>query len=245
MRGYVSQWQNDLESTTADYHAAIEQAIKTHDLRAEMLALVGGGAFWAATGDLVRGKKWLRRGLSITHRLGSRLFEGEYYYLLGRIAIQHGDRQEARKLAQTAVDILRESESGMTFGGPIALGVLALALEDPAQCHKALTEAEVQLGAGSVGHNYLVFYEDAMEVSLQMHEWDELDRYARALEDYTRAETLPRSEFFISRGRALAAHGRGKRNSETKAELQRLHNEAQRAGLIVALSALETALATI
>ncbi|MCZ6724558.1 MAG: AAA family ATPase, partial [Gammaproteobacteria bacterium] len=243
MRGYVSQWQNDLEATTADYHAAVEQATRTHDLRAEMLALVGGGAFWAATGDPVEGEKWLRRGLSITHRLGSRLFEGEYYYLLGRIAIQQGDRQQARKFTQTAVDILRESESGLTFGGPIALGVLALALEDPDQRHQALAEAEELLETGSVGHNYLVFYEDAMEVSLEMEQWDEADRYAQALEDYTRAETLPRCDFFISRGRALAAHGRGKQDHKTEAELRRLLDEAGRAGLIIALSALEAALA--
>ncbi len=242
MRGYVSQWQNDNEATTADYHAAVEQAIRTQDLRAEMLALLTGGTFWAATGNLVEGEKWLRRGLSITHRLGSRLFEGEYYYLLGRIAIQQGNRQEARKLAQTAVDILHESESGMTFGGPIALGVLALALEDAGQRHVALAEAETQLDAGSVGHNYLVFYEDAMEVSLEMEEWDEVERYAQALEDYTRAETLPRCDFFMSRGRALAAHGRGKQDHETEAELRRLYEEAGRAGLVIALPALEAAL---
>jgi len=244
MRGYVSQWQNDYDSTTADYHAAADQAIKTHDLRAEMLALVTGGAFWAATGDLVEGKKWLRRGLSITHRLGSRLFEGEYHYLLGRIVIQQGDRKEACRLTRAAIDILRESESGMTFGGPIAFGVLALALEESDQRHKALAEAEAQLNAGSVGHNYLIFYEDAMEVSLQMHEWAEVDRYALALEDYTSAEPLPRCDYFIARGRALAAHGRGRRDKEMTDELQRLQSEARRVGLHFAIPALEVALSS-
>jgi hypothetical protein len=82
-----------------------------------------------------------------------------------------------------------------------------------------------------------------MEVSLEMEQWDEADRYAQALEDYTRAETLPRCDFFISRGRALAAHGRGKQDHETEAELRRLLDQAGRAGLIIALSALEAALA--
>ncbi len=244
MRGYVSQWQNDLESTTDDYHAAVAQAAKTHDLRAEMLALVAGGAFWAATGNLTKGEKWLRRGLSITQRLGSKLFEGEYHYLLGRITIHQGDRQEAGKLAQAAINILQESESGMTFGGPIALGVLALALENPDLRYKALAEAEALLETGCVGHNYLIFFEDAMEVSLQMSEWNEVDRYARALEDYTRAEPLPRCGYFIDRARALAAYGSGNRNKALTGELQRLQNEAQRIGLKSAIPALDFALST-
>jgi hypothetical protein len=81
-----------------------------------------------------------------------------------------------------------------------------------------------------------------MEVSLEMEEWDEIDRYAQALEDYTRAETLPRCDFFISRGRALAAHGREIPDHETEAELRRLYDEAGRAGLIIAQPTLEVAL---
>jgi len=138
---------------------------------------------------------------------------------------------------------LRESESGMTFGGPIALGILALAAESPAQCHRALAEAEKILQAGSVGHNYLNFYEDAMEACLQIEDWNAVERYAGALEDYTRPEPLPRSGFFIARGRALAAHGRGRRDSENRAHLEQLHGEASRVGLAIALPALETALA--
>ena len=77
-----------------------------------------------------------------------------------------------------------------------------------------------------------------------MTEWDEVDRYAQALEDYTRPEPLPRSDFFIARGRALAAHGRGNRDHAIMAELQHLHDEAESIGLKFVLPALETALAS-
>jgi hypothetical protein len=155
-----------------------------------------------------------------------------------------GDRDRARKLTLEGIAILRESESGMTFGGPIALGILALAAEDPGQCHKALAEAEAIVDAGSGGHDYLNFYEDAMEACLQIEAWDEVDRYAKALQSYTRSEPLPRSDYFIARGRALAAHGRGNRDGDTLAELQRLSVEAVTNGLNMSLRSLALALET-
>ncbi len=130
----------------------------------------------------------------------------------------------------------------MTFGGPIELGILALSAKDSRQCHKALAEAEAILDAGSVGHNYLNFYEDAMQACLQIEAWDEVDRYAQALQDYTRSEPLPRSDYFIARGRALAAHGRGDRDPATLAELQSLSMEAVKNGLNMSLRALAKAL---
>ncbi len=130
----------------------------------------------------------------------------------------------------------------MTFGGPIALGILALASDDARQCHRALAEAESILNAGSVGHNYLNFYEDAMEACLQIEDWDGVERYASALEEYTRSEPLPRSDFFIGRGRVLAAYGRGGREAATLEELRRLRAEARRIGFGAALEALDNAL---
>ena len=103
-------------------------------------------------------------------------------------------------------------------------------------------EAEALLSAGSVSHNHFIFYEIAMEISLRIAAWDEVDRYAQALQDYAEAEPLRRNTFFIARGRALANHGRGNRDQATIDELQRLHEEAEINGLKLALPALKTAL---
>ena len=96
----------------------------------------------------------------------------------------------------------------------------------------------------SLSHNYLAFYPDALEACLDSAQWDEAERYAQALEDYTRAEPLPQSEFFVAQGRALAAFGRGSRDNATIGELQRLLEEAKRVGLRVAIPALEKALSS-
>ena len=241
-RGYVTYWQNDINATRGDYVEAVEQARKTSDQRAEMLALIIGGSFWAGVGNLSEGEQWLDRALAITRRSGARIFEGVCSYLLGRFALLRGDREQARKLVKAGVEVLTQSESGMTFGGPIALGVLALAAETPEQSRETLERAEALLDAGSVGHNYLNFYEDAMEVSLHIQAWEEVDRYAEALENYTLAEPLPRSDFIIARGRALAAHGRGERGDAARSELQRLRDEAEAIGIAASVPALEQAL---
>jgi class 3 adenylate cyclase/tetratricopeptide (TPR) repeat protein len=242
MRAWVSQWQNEFKSSTEDYCGALELAVKTRQARSEMNALLIGGEIWIRRGDLIEGEKLLMRCLAITRRLSSRGFEGTCLGLLGRIRLLQGNQREALELVQEAIDILRESESGMTQNGPYALGLLGLATQDADQRRLVLTEGEALLEVGSVGHNYLEFYVDAMEVCLQISEWDEVDRYARALEDYTHDEPLPRSDLFIARGRVLAAHGRGNRDQETMEELQRLHDKVERVGLKFALPALEIAL---
>ncbi len=63
-----------------------------------------------------------------------------------------------------------------------------------------------------------------------------------ALGDYTRSEPLPWCDFFIARGRALAAFGQGRCDPEILAELRRLREEAERNGFTTALAALDAAL---
>lgn len=69
--------------------------------------------------------------------------------------------------------------------------------------------AERLLHAGSLGHNHFWLYRDAMDAVLNDSDWDSVERYAAALEIYTSAEPLPRTTFFITKGRALAKFGRG------------------------------------
>jgi hypothetical protein len=89
-----------------------------------------------------------------------------------------------------------------------------------------------------------LFYRDAMSLCLELENWDEVDRYAQALEDYTSAEPTPWSDFFIGYGRALAAFGRGNRDDETMRKLQHLLDEAERVGLKIAVPRLKEALSS-
>jgi hypothetical protein len=133
--------------------------------------------------------------------------------------------------------------AALSFIGPWILGHFAVITNDPCARRKALAEGEAILNTGAVSHCHLWFYRYAIEASLNDAAWTEAERYAAALEDYTRPEQLPWAVFFISLGRTLAAHGRDRQNHITVSELSRLCNEATRFNLRTALPMIERALA--
>ncbi len=241
MRGWISHFRNDVDATKVDYHEALELAMKTRDLRSELITL-SGGTIWAEMGDLDKGQEWLDKGMAIVQKLGSQLFEGEYLYLFAKVECMKGDYERARRYAEESVSILKASESGMTFRGPTALGIYAITLDEPESRHDILREAELLLAGNCLDHNYHDFYENAMQACLRAGDWDEVDRYAQALEDHTISEPIPRCKLFCDRGRALAAHGRGNSNQDIVNELHRVHEEISRVDLKFALPELEAAL---
>jgi hypothetical protein len=123
------------------------------------------------------------------------------------------------------------------------LAELARNTDNPTVRRQALDEGEEILREGAVSHSHLFFYADGMDTHLESNQWDEVDRYAAALEEFTRPEPVPWCDFFIARGRTLAAYGRGNRDDSTIEELRRLRSEAERVGLRMALPALVAALA--
>ena len=134
-------------------------------------------------------------------------------------------------------------ETGIKFLGPWVLSSLALVSDDPERRRQALADGEELLRAGCVGHNYFGFYPEAIEIALSDAAWDEVDRYCASLADYTRPEPLPFSDFYITYGRTLAAFGRGARDKATIDEIERLRDEAVRAGLTRSFPRLDQALA--
>ena len=151
-----------------------------------------------------------------------------------------GRRAEALDLLREAAAISRET--GIAYNGPRILGQLALTTDDPDERKRAIEEGESILRSGAVAHNHFWFYRDVMEAALNLEDWNSAESYAQALEDFTRAEPLPWSDFFIARSRALAAFGRGGRDAATIDELRRLRDEAERIGFMTALPEIEAAL---
>jgi hypothetical protein len=154
-----------------------------------------------------------------------------------------GERTRALERIHAALEICRQVS--MAFTGPRILGRLALVTDDPEERRAALTEAEQILEGGSVAHNHLFFYRNAMQTVLDQGDWQEADRYAELLETFLAEDPLPWSDFFIAQTRALAALGRDGHSPEIDAALERLRDQAQGWGLAVALPALEKALGDI
>jgi len=190
--------------------------------------------------DVEAAREHLREAQILVERLGARRFEAYNLHFLAKIFRMDGRRAEAYELCEKAMVISRET--GVGFMGPRVLAELALNTDDPVVRREALLEGEEILREGAVSHNHFYFYADGMDAYLDSKEWDEVDRYAAALEAFTRPEPLPWCDFFIKRGRILAAYGRGNREDSTIQELRRLRNEAEHVGLRMALPALDAAL---
>ena len=240
MVGVTRRYMNELDGALEDVLAATEMARRVGNLRAEMYALMLVGEFNLECGRYDEVKTPIDSALVLTDTLGNRRYKAYLMMQLGRLRLAHGRAGDARSILDEAMSISRET--GERFIAPRVLGVGALAAADDAARLRCLDEGEAILARGCNAHNHLWFYRDAIEASLGSGAWDEAARFADVLAGYTRAEPLPWSDFFVARGRALAAHGRGERAAPTVDELRKLRDEAQRTGFVPQLEALDTAL---
>jgi predicted ATPase len=240
MAAATALYAGELERALGEATAAIEAARRVGHRRAEMVA--SHIVFLSQTefGDFVAARPHAERAVALARQLGARRFEAEGLGFLAAVEDACGRRAAAADLVREALAISRDT--GMAFLGPALLAWLALFTDDAAERRAALAEAEALLAAGSVSHNYFFFYQAAIEAALATEDWTAAERYAAALEDYTRAEPLPFSDFVVARGRALAAWGRGERDAASMERLRGLRAHAERAGLRNALAALEAAL---
>jgi class 3 adenylate cyclase/tetratricopeptide (TPR) repeat protein len=220
--------------------AAATAAAEVGHLRADINGRVAAIFALFTMNDLDRLREQAALGIDLAQRLGARRFLQGCLLYLGKGALLAGDRSEAVRILREVLEIGRQT--GIKFHGPNILGGLALALTDPGEARQALAEGEAIIRAGSVGHNPLRFYPDAIDFSLDRGDWDEADRYVEALDQFTRPEPLAWSDFFIARGRALAALGRGRRTEQIRRELERLRSEAHRLDYCTAVPAIEQSL---
>ena len=242
MVGWTLNYLSDLHSALDTTLAAAESSKKVGDRRAELLSISCAMSIMYERGDMRLAPPLLERERELIEQLGARAWEPTIRWNQAQIHETEGRRRQAIDEMERGVALARETSVG--FQAPQMLGFLAAITDDPIVRKNVLDEAEAMLRKGSLGHNFLTVYRYAMDACLRSGDWDEVERYATALEDFTRPEPVPQSDFFITRGRALAAHGRGGRDDATMQELKRLRDEAERIGLKRALPALEEALAT-
>lgn len=220
--------------------AAQAAAGVSHD-RAEMNALAGASGAAHALGDVEQLESCAERGLALSRKLKAHSWEPFWLGCLAMVYNLRGDRRQARELLETAV----QTESALPFVGAKLFVMLSMVTDDAATRVRALQTGERLVRDGCMGENTLLFYFFAMDACLDAEEWVEVERYAQALEDYTRAEPLPRSDYMMARARVLAAFGRGDRGKATMLEIQRLIDKAERMHLKITIPALEKAHSSI
>jgi tetratricopeptide (TPR) repeat protein len=237
--GGTYHYMHDFDAAVTASLSAIEMSERFGHDRAFLNAHFGASQVYFDIGELSKAEMHMERMKALAERIGTRRFMARCLHHEGRIRLARGNRREAVKLCRTAMKISRETGTG--YCGPLILATLAGATNDADERAEALSEGERLLEEGSVSHNYYEIYMEGMEDALERQEWESVERYAEALATFTSIEPLPRTDFFIARGRALAAFGRGSRDDATMREIKRLRDEAGRVGLKPALPALEKA----
>jgi class 3 adenylate cyclase/tetratricopeptide (TPR) repeat protein len=239
MAAMTLMYAGDLDAARTGALEAVEAAARVGHQRAEMVAGEIAYIVLFEEGDLDRAEAYARRSLELSRRLGARRFEAEDLTFLAQALRTRGHRAAALTLLDDALGISRDV--GMEYIGALILAEIAATTDDPERRAAALAEGEAELARRAVSHAHLWFYRCAMDLSLEQAHWAEAERYALALEDYTRAEPMPWSDFYVARGRALAAWGKGVRSGAAAAELCRLAAQAERYGFARARLALDEA----
>jgi hypothetical protein len=180
--------------------------------------------------------------LQLIRSLGAKRFEAQTLAVNAAIQLHRQDRPAAREHANHALAICREHEHAMSHTGPFVYGVSALVETDPATRVRLLEEGARQLALGCVSHNHLQLPELAIEVLLEIGDWDGVDRNCERIRTYTAEEPLALCDFIADRGAALARLGRGDRGQALRTTLAELHGFGTRLELNCFLPALERAL---
>jgi tetratricopeptide (TPR) repeat protein len=241
MRGLMRFYHSDFPGALADGEHAVLLASRIGYERAEVSAVLNCLArVWMERGEIERARPEIERVRGMAHRLGMRRFEASALLFLGRLLADHGERAEAEALIDASLSILRAT--GIAFMGPITLGMRARLARGEAQREAALAEAQGLLAAGSASVNHLYFHRDAMDLYLNLGELDRVLEHADALARYAGDEPIPWSEFFIARGRALAAHARDPSDPRPRSMLAHLRRQARAIGFHVAARAIDRAI---
>ena len=190
--------------------------------------------------DLSRLRFAATQSLELAKRVGARAWEAFGISYQGLIDYYDGEHDTALCWAEEACRMANENAPG--FVSAWVHGVLMLVTEDAEQRRYAVAAAEEVLAGDCIGHNHLWFRRYAIEASLNIEDWDEAERHARALEDFTSSEPLPWADYWVRWARAIGAGAAEGPSHDTLRELRALRERAAAMSLRAALPLLDRCL---
>ena len=241
MRAVTHMYSLRFEESLDDCNATIDLANRIGHARGELIARSTSSWIYLDKCELPIAEHHAQKGLEAVNIIGSRRFIPLFNDVIARIRLLAGDREGALVLLEESWNVSREAS--IAFAGPVVLGAVALATNDPTRRAEALQQGEAILLEGCASHNHFRFYRDAIEVSLRERLWDDAKYYAAALERCFGVQSSAWSGFIIARGRALAEVGNERPTQQARSRLQQLRDHALGVGMRAAVPQLEQALA--
>jgi class 3 adenylate cyclase/tetratricopeptide (TPR) repeat protein len=207
MIAIIDTWLGNGEAALARLARSRATARELRHRLAEAMNEEVTGWMLVSHGRIEEAEEHLSHGHELSREIGARRYEMMCLMLLARIDWQRGEHAAARRRLDEAWAISEQTSHG--FLGAAVQGTLALVAAGDDERRNALAKGEALLREYSIAHSHLWFNRDAILASLEGGAWSEAERYAKALEDYARAEPLPWTDFPVAVARVLAAAGRG------------------------------------
>lgn len=228
MEGWALLYLLDVRGSIAAARAAAKLARKISHQRGEMLA----------RGQLALVDGWVRgnwepmlaeadQAIALARAMGSQRFETSCLFMRSMLLLRAGDHRAARDTIDAAFALV--GERGLFFNGPQLYAALARIALEPGERRHALAQGEALLAEGALSLNRFAFHDAAIDTSLELRDWAEVERYCGQLEACVASEPFPWSEFIVARGRALGRAGRGETGAALAAELRGLWQRAAEA----------------
>ncbi|MDJ0702936.1 MAG: adenylate/guanylate cyclase domain-containing protein [Leptolyngbyaceae cyanobacterium MO_188.B28] len=236
----MMRYMHDLMGAIANNQLTLKMARQIGDRRTLMYTLDNQGELFTELGEYDLGGQSIEAALELSFSLNNKRYRAYILQRLARVRFCQGRRSDAKALLEDALKICHETE--VRFVAPRVLGLLALVSEEAEACWDYLRQGDAILAQGCISHNFFWFYRDAIEAALTHQDWSRANHYADLLEEYTRVDPFPWSEFLVGRGRCLAAMGNGGANGAVIKHLEQLQSEAEQVKLGMSLPALTKAL---
>lgn len=227
MVSWSAYYMLDLKRAMEVSRRAIEQASRMHNPRAELMArgqlvMVDG----CIRGNYREAMGHVERSLELTKTMGGPRFESMIWFFHALLVLRSGDHASASGHLETAFGIARRIERGLDFVGAQLYGAQAIIATTAQERSLALANGERVMATNALSHNRFTFYDFAIQASLAGSEWNNVQRYCNALENFVAAEPFPWADFIVARGRVLMRHGQGERSAALREQLQTLHDLA-------------------
>jgi len=240
MRAVTNMYSLRFKESLDDCDATLDLAKRIGQARGELIARSTFGWIYLDKCEETIAEQHAQVGLEAVNVIGARRFIPLFNDVVARTRLLAGDRKGALELLQESWNVSQEASTA--FAGPVVLGAIALATDDPRRRSEALGRGEAILREGCPSHNHFRFYRDAIEVSLRERLWDDAKYYASALESCFGTQSSAWSDFIIARGRALAEAGNERPSQEVRGRLRQLHDHALSVGMRAVIPQLDEAL---
>jgi tetratricopeptide (TPR) repeat protein len=241
MAGHCRAWTGHADAGLADIRKAVALSQRIGLAQIEVMTLESLSFALILRGDLAEAESWLVQATDAARRATARRYLAVDLLLMASCRRVQGNLGAARELVDEVFEISKEI--GMGFLGPSLFAAKASAAQDPIERRRWLQEGEAMLQPDCLAHARLMFYSDAIDVSLEEKNWDEALRYANDLEGFARFEPFEFARLAAARARGLVALGRRGPEPELVTQLTNLRDEIRRAGLGALVPSIEAALA--